>query len=250
MRIRNQLDLLKKYFSEFLDYHRRESIYAVERLAQLVIQSILDLGALILVYSNLPKPESYRGIIRLLAERAGINELNLKFLEGLAGFRNILVHTYANIDRELEERAFSGMIEKLPSIIEALENYVKSIDIDPIEPEIKAKLSIVLKKHGVKFAIIFGSTTRREGGKDYDIAVSVNVSNALDLGRLLVDISEALGVHEERIDLVHLDTAPLNIIYTILLEGILIYGDQEEAYDFLYRKYLEILDSTALTTHF
>gem|GEM_PF-6719931 len=55
-------------------------------------------------------------------------------------------------------------------------------------------------------------------------------------------VSKTPCTGNHKIDLVHLNTAPLNIVYTILLEGKLIHGNREEALNYLYRKYLEILD--------
>ena len=52
-------------------------------------------------------------------------------------------------------------------------------------------------------------------------------TSALELGLLLVDLAEALGVHEEQIDLVDLDTALLSLVKTVVDEGKILYGDNE-----------------------
>jgi ABC-type uncharacterized transport system ATPase subunit len=41
---------------------------------------------------------------------------------------------------------------------------------------------------------------------------------------------------------VHFDTAPSSIILTILEEGKLVYGDPDEAYHALFKRYVELLD--------
>lgn len=240
MRFKRQVELVERFASSFLEHRSRgESIYAVERLAQLLIQALLDLGAMIAVYTEGLKPETYKGIARLLAEKLGLTSDDRELLEGLAGFRNLLVHGYAEIDRDLEERAFKEIERDLPGIVKAVKNYVVKSSLDPLQ---NVKLENVFKRHGVKYAYLFGSKARGGRGRDYDIAVFVNVEDALKLGKLLVDVAEALGVHEDQVDLVHLDTAPLHIVYTVLNEGKPIYGDPEEAYYALYRKYLEFLD--------
>lgn len=239
MRIKRQLELLEDYFSKFVDHRlKSQSIYAVERLAQLVIQSLLDLGAMILVNLGKRKPETYRAIAIELADTMGLSD-ERKFLESLAGFRNILVHGYALIDRDMEEEAFREMERKLPKIINVIRDFIERLKLDP---EVDERLKEVFKRHGVKFAFLFGSRARCGEGRDYDIAVSINVKSALELGKLLVDIADALGVHEDLIDLIHIETAPQTIIYTILNEGKLIYGDPDEAYHALYKRYIEMLD--------
>ena len=243
MRLKSQVESVRKYFNEFIEYRRTgKSIYAIERLAQLLIQSILDFGAMLTVYMGLEKPETYRGIMKLIAEKLGLSRSDQEFLVRLAGFRNILVHAYTKIDRELEEKTFSEIEERIAKIVSSIENYIEKTSVDPQVTELSRRLEKVFRKHNVKFAFLFGSIARKGFGRDYDIAVYMDLKNLLELGELIVDIAEALGVNEDRIDLVHLNTAPPNIIYTILLEGKLIHGNKEEALDYLYKKYLEILD--------
>jgi predicted nucleotidyltransferase len=95
---------------------------------------------------------------------------------------------------------------------------------------------------------LFGSRAREGFGRDYDIAVvfEKRPTSALELGILLVDLAEAVGVHEELIDLVDLDTAPLSVVKTVVDEGKIIYGDNG-ALDYLWRKYLEYLDANELS---
>ena len=73
-------------------------------------------------------------------------------------------------------------------------------------------------------------------------------TSALELGFLVVELAEAVGVHEELIDLVDLDAAPLSLVKTIIDGGKLLYGDNE-AFDYLWRKYLEYLDANELTEY-
>jgi uncharacterized protein YutE (UPF0331/DUF86 family)/predicted nucleotidyltransferase len=239
LRVKRQLEALENYFKKFLEHRaKRESIYAVERLAQLSIQALLDLGAMMAVRSRGRKPETYKEVASFICDSLGLAE-ERGFLEGLAGFRNVLVHGYAAVDERLEEEAFREMERRLPKVIEAVKKYVERVGADP---EADERLREVFKRYNVKFAFLFGSRARGGEGRDYDIAVSFEAKSALDLGRLLVDVAEALGVHEDLVDLVHFDTAPSNIILTILEEGKLVYGDPDEAYHALFKRYVELLD--------
>lgn len=249
MRVRRQLGLIESYFRDFLEFRRRgESIYAVERIAQLLIQSILDMGALMAVELGLRKPESYKGIANLIAENLGLGEEDRRFLVGLAGFRNLLVHGYAEIDRDLEEEAFREMEGRLSGILEALKALTERLG-DPADSlsQVCERLRKVFEESGVKYALLFGSRAREGVGGDFDIAVSMDAKSALELGELLVNVAEALGVKEEQVDLVHIESAGLSMLYTILNEGILIYGNCEEAEEHLYKRYLELLDLASRT---
>lgn len=102
-----RLDEYVKYLSEiqqvnknsFLkDYH----FYGLaERYLQLSIEIILDAGKMIIVASNLRKPEDNSDIPRVLEENKIISPKLAKRLSGIASFRNILVHDYEKIDREI-----------------------------------------------------------------------------------------------------------------------------------------------------
>ncbi len=181
MRLRRILDLLSKYFSEFRDMRRSGgSIYAIERLAQLTIQALLDLGAMLAIELRDKKPETYGGVAEYLSNKLGLGEDLRRFLRGLAGFRNVLVHGYAEIDRGLEEEAFREMEEKLPLILEKLSNFISSVG-DPGQlsiEELRVRLRPVFERYGVRFAFLFGSRARAGVGRDYDIAVSASLRSA------------------------------------------------------------------------
>lgn len=251
MRLWDQLNRVKGYFSEFREFRvRGESIYAIERLAQLVIQSLLDLGAMIAVYRAVRKPDSYRGIAEFMAKELELDRAGEEFLRDLAGFRNILVHGYASIDRALEEVAFKEIEIRLGSIISRLEDYLRKLNIDPKPHELGIMLKGVFEKYNVEFVILFGSRARGDyrHGSDYDLAVKGVFKSALELGGLIVNIADALGIDEELVDIVLLDSAPPSLIYTIINEGTLIYGDSEKAFSYLVKKYLELLDLWSLRT--
>ncbi|BDR92096.1 type VII toxin-antitoxin system HepT family RNase toxin [Vulcanisaeta souniana] len=252
MRLRRILDSLSRYFDEFRAMRRGGgSIYAVERLTQLTIQALLDLGAMLAVELRDRKPETYRDIADYLSNKLGLDEDLRKFLRGLAGFRNVLVHGYAEINRELEEEAFRDMEERLPLIIERLRNFISGtgdsgqMDIE----ELRARLKPVFERHGVRFALLFGSRARAGVGRDYDIAISADLRSAIELGELIVDIAETLGVNEDLIDVVHLESAGAGILYSVINDGVVIHGDEEEAMNYLWRRYLELLNINEYLNH-
>jgi uncharacterized protein YutE (UPF0331/DUF86 family) len=70
----------------------------VEHTLQLAIQATLDVGSHLVSDQRLGEPETSRDVFRLLA-RAGIltTELAVR-LERMAGFRNVVVHVYQEVD--------------------------------------------------------------------------------------------------------------------------------------------------------
>lgn len=78
--------------------------YAVRYVLQSAIQCVLDLGLHILVDSNLDRPHDSKEVIRALGRHAVISPELAARIEGMAGFRNILVHRYFKVDADLVHR--------------------------------------------------------------------------------------------------------------------------------------------------
>jgi len=81
----------------------------------------------------------------------------------------------------------------------------------------------------VEVAILFGSMARGEvAARDVDIAVKFSRrAGLLDLGFIVSRVAEALGVSEDRIDLVDLDYASPILTFRVLSEGIVVKGSVE-----------------------
>jgi uncharacterized protein YutE (UPF0331/DUF86 family) len=72
---------------------------AAERFLHLAIEAIFDIGTHCISALKLSKPLSYSDIIPALAHAGLISHETQAELEGLAGFRNLLVHEYIRLDR-------------------------------------------------------------------------------------------------------------------------------------------------------
>lgn len=73
---------------------------AVERYLEVSIECCLDIGEMIISWERARKPETYREVIEILGEIGVLpGDFADKFAPA-AGFRNILVHMYAEIDVE------------------------------------------------------------------------------------------------------------------------------------------------------
>jgi len=71
---------------------------AAERYLHLSIECLLDIGSHIIADRAYRKPDTYAEIFEVLAEEGVIPASLLKELEGMAAFRNILVHDYFRLD--------------------------------------------------------------------------------------------------------------------------------------------------------
>jgi uncharacterized protein YutE (UPF0331/DUF86 family) len=92
-------ELRKMSRSEFVaDYH----VYGLaERYLQLSIECLLDIGRLIITGLGLRKPDRHQEVIEILWEADIISADLASRLQGIAGFRNILVHDYLKLNRNL-----------------------------------------------------------------------------------------------------------------------------------------------------
>ncbi len=249
MKLEEQASRIREFYEEYLEYLEDylkgdESIYAVERLCELLIQSIIDFAAIALARKGKSRYSTYRELLSWLSQELGLDEELGDFMKRLAGFRDVLVHGYADIDRGFEQESFIEIRDKLDKVIVLIERYAEG---DPCIDFVKERLSkMFAEKYGdeIKYAVVFGSVAREGCGRDVDIAVKFKTRprSALDLGMLIVDIAEALGLHEDLVDLVDIDNAPLGLLKSIIEDAVPIYGDLEEIRDDLTRKYILMLD--------
>lgn len=71
-----------------------------ERNLHLAIECLLDIGNHIIADRNYSKPESYADIFKILSDEQVISQDLYNNLEGMAAFRNILVHDYMRLNRK------------------------------------------------------------------------------------------------------------------------------------------------------
>ena len=79
----------------------RQVQWAVRYTLLTAIQCLLDLGLHALTDAGVVRPSDNRSIIRALSEKGIIGTDLARRVEGMAGFRNLLVHAYASIDSRI-----------------------------------------------------------------------------------------------------------------------------------------------------
>jgi len=243
MRLREQLARVKFYTEELRTRLASPGadIYALERLAELVAQSLIDLAAMYVARRRGEKPPTYRSLLKEFAREIGYDP---KRLGAVASMRNVLIHRYYAVSVEKELASFKELVEMMPEVLALAE---RAVGGDPCVED-AVRLGEVFKRHDVVYAYLFGSAARRGCGRDLDIAVKfAKPKTLMDLARLIAEAEDFLGLPDGSIDVVDLDEAPPHLVLSIVEDYIVIYGDVEEARSCLVRRYEEALD--LLTTY-
>ncbi len=242
MKLKRLLSLAERYYEEFVEAKKdwengKERVYAVERLAQLLAQAVLDFAAVRASRRPGRKPESYKELAKYLASEVGFES----FLVSLAGFRNVLVHMYAEIDEELEKEAFEEIERTMPRVLERM----KALAEDPCIEEVKDRLVEIARRWKVKYLVVIGSLAREGCGNDVDLAVRFGRKvSLLELGKFVADCEDLL---KSKVDVVVLDwnVDPI-MAKTVVDEAVLVWGDEEAFEDDLLKLYKKFLDEKRL----
>jgi uncharacterized protein YutE (UPF0331/DUF86 family) len=85
--------------------------WAIERGLQVAAEALFDAGAHILAAEFHDAVDEYRHIPPRLVARGVLSSATASRLKGLAGFRNVLVHEYAEIDLERVHAALERLAD-------------------------------------------------------------------------------------------------------------------------------------------
>jgi uncharacterized protein YutE (UPF0331/DUF86 family) len=92
----------------------------VEHTLQLAIQAALDVGSHVVSDDRLGEPDTNRDVFRLLG-KAGIVPVDLgERLERMAGFRNVVVHLYQDVDLGIVRDVVENHLGDLLDFAEAI----------------------------------------------------------------------------------------------------------------------------------
>lgn len=107
----NNLKQLRKEIKDRKEFLKDFHLYGlVERYLQLSCQIIIDTFNLIIIEEGIEKPEDSKEAISLLFDKKIISENLTSRLDGIVGFRNILVHEYGKINRK---KVYQYLMERL-----------------------------------------------------------------------------------------------------------------------------------------
>ncbi len=122
-KIREYVALLKRIHRITDEQHfvKDPLIYGnAERYLQLAIQAVLDVSNHVVADMKLNLPTDNKELFQLLATHKVVSARFSKKLVGMAGFRNILVHEYLEIDRRRVYRALTTDLGDFEKFIKAI----------------------------------------------------------------------------------------------------------------------------------
>jgi len=96
-----------------------------ERYLQLAIQTLIDIAQLVIIEEGFEKPAGNQEMISMLFVEKIISEKLATKLDGIVGFRNILVHEYGKIDREKVYAYIQNRTGNLTDFKKAILRYLK-----------------------------------------------------------------------------------------------------------------------------
>ena len=97
----------------------REQRFTLHTL-QLATQAALDVAAHIVSDDNLGEPQTNRDLFDLLARHGWIDTDLAPKLQAMAGFRNVVVHGYAEVDLGVVEDVVRNRLDDLLAFVRAI----------------------------------------------------------------------------------------------------------------------------------
>ena len=242
-RIRKQVELVEELLGEL---ETEKSYRGIERLVQLIIQALLDLGLMVVAALGLRRPRAYSEVGYILWEQGVLSRHDAEMLRSMAGLRNVLVHAYARVDRgrifEFAERLKVDARRVASAVLKGVEGK----PIDPPEDSVAGMVEKLKRALSGKvvLALLYGGRAKGYALKgDYDVAVLMEQGCDLyKLGGLVVDVAEALGVPEELVDVVCIDALPPEHALEALSGVPVIVGDPALLLDLKLKALQQLLD--------
>ncbi|MCC4768729.1 DUF86 domain-containing protein [Methanosarcina sp. DH2] len=130
-----KLEQLGEYVSALREYQQydieeirnnRTLRGAVERYMEISLACMIDICEMIISVEKLRRPDTYREVILVLGQHDILPEKFAKKLAPAAGFRNVLVHMYADIDLEKLYSHLQNDIDDLELFAEYIAKYLIS----------------------------------------------------------------------------------------------------------------------------
>ncbi|MGM0411455.1 MAG: type VII toxin-antitoxin system HepT family RNase toxin [Bacillota bacterium] len=130
--VKNKLGLLEEYILDLDEYNNltieelennKILFRYLERTLHLAVEAILDIGSHIISDERLGNPKFNSEIIKILAENDIIKD-NIDDYIKIAKFRNIIVHDYAEIDKEILLKIVKENVADLKEIFKWYREYI------------------------------------------------------------------------------------------------------------------------------
>ena len=97
--------------------HDNRSKRFVERVLQIMVESMIDLGQHIIASEGFREPDTYRDVFKILCEKGVLSQEKMQVYEKIAAFRNVLVHHYERIDDSIVYAVFSQNLSDIEDFL-------------------------------------------------------------------------------------------------------------------------------------
>ena len=130
-----KLDLIKKYAGDLEKVLQTPigqikknfvAVYAIERIFQLIVDEIIDINNHIILRNKLEVPDDFQSTFLILAQNDVIGEAFAKKIAPVVGLRNILVHRYEKIDKDLFLSSVAKERDDFREYIKEMGQYIES----------------------------------------------------------------------------------------------------------------------------
>lgn len=125
--IRKKLSQIETCLSELRRLARPELIESdvrerrfIEHTLQIAIQAALDVASHVVSDERLGEPPTNRGLFDLLAEADWIEPAQAGPLKNMAGFRNVVVHGYDDVDLDVVRSILTSNLTDLEMFVSAI----------------------------------------------------------------------------------------------------------------------------------
>lgn len=115
------IDLEDWLFQE--DVHEKKPFFASEKAFQELVESLVDIFAMVLSDLNLGIKDDYSNIEKLKEKSILSNEHAITAIEA-NGLRNRIVHRYNSVDQKRFIESARELLPKITNILEHIENFV------------------------------------------------------------------------------------------------------------------------------
>ena len=125
--MKKYVDFLRKYKSTTEEELKKNDLLksAIERNFQLAVESALDVGEVIISAEDFEKPEDYKEVILILGKHEVIPADFAERFAKTAGFRNILVHMYEEVDAKKLHEYLQNNLEDFNEFAKFLARYLE-----------------------------------------------------------------------------------------------------------------------------
>ena len=194
------------------------------------LQNLLDGLAMLISALRLRKPGTYAELGTVLHEHGIIGPADEELVKRIARTRNVVAHAYRRLEVDELMDIAHELLPSLEELVEKLISFVREHGLDPSNGNIPEKLSDVFERNAILLAYLFGSRARGDAREesDYDFAIlfgrAVGVLGEVELA---IEIADALGIPADRVDVISLDRADLDLAFKVVREGKLIYARDE-----------------------